>query len=236
MGFFQDNLIPIFKKRELLFQESYKEAENVFSFVFEKEKDMTWKAGQYGLFSITHKKIKNPTKPFSLSSSPTENVIKITTVIPDEPSDFKKALLELKKGSKVSMSGPLGPFYLKDNRPALLVAGGIGITPFRSIVKRLSDESSGFGNKVHLLYMDSQQSFLFKNEWDEISKQASLNVNYLTSRDELYLKINEFLTSYKDEANYFIAGPKSMTDSISTHLLNQNVHKKNITKDVFTGY
>lgn len=62
------NLIPIFKKRKLFFKESYIESENVFSFVFEKDKDMTWKAGQYGLVSITHKKIKNLTKPFSLSS------------------------------------------------------------------------------------------------------------------------------------------------------------------------
>lgn len=236
MGFLQDNLIPIFKKRELFFKESYKESENVFSFVFEKDKDMTWKAGQYGLFSITHKKIKNPTKPFSLSSAPTENVIKITTIIRDEPSDFKKALLELKKGSKVSMSGPLGPFYLKDNHPTLLIAEGIGITPFRSIVKQLRDETTGFGNKVHLLYLDSQQSFLFKNEFDEIAVQTSLNVNYLVSKNDLHHKINEFLASYKGDGKYFIAGPKSMTDSISTHLINNSVHKKNITKDVFTGY
>lgn len=132
MGFLQDYFIPIFKKRELTFKERYKESENVHTFVFEKGQYVVWKAGQYGLFSITHKKIKNPTKPFSVASAPAENVVKITTMIRNEASDFKEALLELKQGMKVKMSGPLGSFYLKDDRPALLIAGGIGITPFSS--------------------------------------------------------------------------------------------------------
>ena len=142
MSFFKD-ILPIFKKSELLFLESYKESEDVYTFLFEKEKDLTWKAGQHGLFSITHKKIKNPTRPFSVASAPTEDVVKITIGISDDPSDFKKAMLELKQGMKVSMSGPVGAFYLKDNSPSLLIAGGIGITPFRSIVKQIEAEGNG---------------------------------------------------------------------------------------------
>ncbi len=122
MSFFQDTL-SIFKKRELLFIESYKESDGVYSFLFKKENDLTWKAGQYGLFSITHKKIKNPTKPFTLSSAPAENVVRLTMRIGDNPSDFKKAMLELKQGMKVKMSGPVGSFYLKDNHPSLLITG-----------------------------------------------------------------------------------------------------------------
>lgn len=87
------------------------------------------------MFTITHKKIKNPTRPFTLASAPTENIIKVTMKITDNASDFKKAMLELNKGMKISMSGPVGSFYLKDDRPTILIAGGIGITPFRSILK-----------------------------------------------------------------------------------------------------
>ena len=89
---------------------------------------------------ITHKKIKNPTKPFTVASAPTENVVRLTMRIGDNPSDFKKAMLELKQGMKVKMSGPVGSFYLKDNNPSLLIAGGIGITPFRSILKQVEAE------------------------------------------------------------------------------------------------
>lgn len=57
-------------------------------------------------------KNKNPTRPFTLASAPTENMGKLTMGISEAPSDFKKALLELKQGMEVSMSGPVGSFYL----------------------------------------------------------------------------------------------------------------------------
>ena len=82
-------MFSIFKKRELSFIESRQETEDVYSFLFEREKDLTWKAGQYGLFSITHKSIKTY-KTIQLGNAPTENIVKITTRISDDPSDFKK--------------------------------------------------------------------------------------------------------------------------------------------------
>ena len=235
MSFFQDTL-SIFKKRELLFLESYKESESVYTFLFRKEKDLTWKAGQHGLFSITHKKIKNSTKPFTVASAPTENVVRLTMSIGDNPSDFKKAMLELKQGMKVKMSGPVGSFYLKDNNPSLLIAGGIGITPFRSILKQVEAEWNGAEKQIELLYMDSKKSYLFKDEMDEIANKTSISVTYLDSRENLHQEIDKFATLNKNNGNYFIAGPKSMVDSISTYLQNNNVSKRNIKKDAFYGY
>ena len=235
MSFFQDTL-SIFKKRDLLFLESYKESEGVYTFLFKKEKDLTWKAGQHGLFSITHKKIKNPTKPFTVASTPTENVVRLTMRIGDNPSDFKKAMLELKQGMKVKMSGPVGSFYLKDNNPSLLIAGGIGITPFRSILKQVEAEWNGVEKQIKLLYMDSKKSYLFKDEIDEIANNYSISVTYLDSRDDLYREINKFTTLYKNDGKYLIAGPKEMVDATSDYLQNNNILKKNIKKDSFFGY
>jgi predicted ferric reductase len=235
MSFFQD-VLSIFKKRELLFLESYKESDDVYSFLFKKEKDLTWKAGQHGLFSITHKKVKNPTKPFTIASAPTENVIKLTMSISDAPSDFKKAMLELKQGMKVSMSGPVGSFYLKENRPTLLVAGGIGITPIRSMVKQLEAEGNGAGKQIHLLYMDSKKSYIYRDELDELAKNTSITVTYVDSRDDLHQEIDKFSSLNKNNGLYFIAGPKSMVDSISSYLQDNNISKKNIKKDAFYGY
>lgn len=56
MGFLQDNLIPFFKKRVIVFKEIRRESEDVVSFLFDKPEGLAWKAGQYGLFTITHKK------------------------------------------------------------------------------------------------------------------------------------------------------------------------------------
>ena len=235
MSFIQDTL-SIFKKSKLLFLESYKESEDVHTFLFEKEKGLTWKAGQHGLFTITHKKIKSPIRPFTIASAPTENMVKLTMRISDQPSDFKKAMLELKQGMQVKMSGPVGGFYLKDNSPSLLIAGGIGITPFRSIVKQVEAEENGQDNKINLLYLESNKSFIFKDELDGIADKTSVGVTYLDSRDELHQEIDKFTNLYKNSGKFYIAGPKSMVDAISTYLLTNNIPKRNIKKDAFFGY
>lgn len=235
MSFIQD-VISIFKKRELVFIERHQESENVYSFLFEKDKDLIWKAGQYGLLRITHTPIKNHTKPFSLASSPSENVVKITTRISENPSDFKKALFELKQGMKVKISGPVGSFYLPDNSPSLLIAGGIGITPFRSILRQIESEGKGGQSQIKLLYLDSEKSYIYKDELDEMAKHTSISVAYLDSRDDLHQEIDQFHGLYKDDGKYYIAGPKSMVESVSKYLLNNHIPKRNIKKDAFFGY
>lgn len=218
------------------FIESYKESDEVHTFVFEKEKDLTWKAGQYGLFSITHKSVKNGTRPFSVSSAPAENAVRITTRIGKQPSEFKKALLELTPGMKITMRGPVGPFYLKDENPTLFIAGGIGITPFRSILKQIDSTSNEVGKPIHLLFMDGNREHLFKDELDEMASRTSTSLTYLDSRDELYQEINKFNSLYKNSGKYYIAGPKPMVEEVFNYLLNNQVSKQNIKKDAFFGY
>ncbi|WP_435923099.1 FAD-dependent oxidoreductase [Paenibacillus sp. DYY-L-2] len=232
MGFFQDNLVPFFKKRELQFIESYKESDDVYTFVFEKGEDLTWKAGQYGLFTITHKSIKNGTRPFSVSSAPSEDVVRITTRIGEQRSEFKSSLLELTQGMKITMRGPVGPFYLNDDSPILLIAGGIGITPFRSILKQIGEAEI----QIHLLYLDGKKEYLFKDELDEMAKRAQVSVTYLNSRDELHQEIHKFSTLHKDNGKYYVAGPKSLVESVSSYLQSNQVSKRNIKKDAFFGY
>lgn len=235
MGFFQD-VFSIFKKKDLVFMESRKEKENVYTFLFEKENDLIWKAGQHGLFSITHRSVKNGVRPFTIASAPAENVIKLTTRISEEPSEFKKALLELKEGMKVKMSGPVGSFYMKDSNPTLLIAGGIGITPYRSILKQIEAEGTIGEKPIHLLYLDSQKSYLYKDELDGLANHSAISITYLDSREDLHQEMDKFTDLYKDEGKYFIAGPKSMVDDLAAYLQNRNISKRNIKKDSFFGY
>lgn len=235
MSFIQDTF-AIFKKKDLRFLESNKESEGVYSFLFEKEEDMSWKAGQHGLFTITHKKIKSPIRPFTIASAPTENVVRLTMRIGDQPSEFKKAMLELEQGMKVKLSGPVGKFYLDGNSPTLLIAGGIGITPFRSIIKQLEAEEREQDNKIHLLYLDSKQEFIFQEEFDRIAANTSIDITYLASRDELHREIDDFSSLHKNEGKYYLAGSKGMVDGISAYLKDKDIAKRNIVKDTFAGY
>ncbi len=235
MSFIKDAL-AIFKKRELLFLESSKESEDVYSFLFEKDKELSWKAGQHGLFSITHKKIKNPTRPFTVASASTENIVKLTMKMNDNPSEFKQAMLELKQGMKISMAGPVGSFYLKEDRPTMLIAGGIGITPFRAMLKQIEAEGIGIKKPIHLIYLDSKKLYLYKDELDAIANNTSISITYLESRDDSHQEIAKFVDLYKNNGQYFIAGPKEMVNSMSSYLQSHTISKRNIKKDAFYGY
>ncbi|WP_411551504.1 FAD-dependent oxidoreductase [Paenibacillus lautus] len=234
MGFIKD-FLSIFQKRELIFIESRKESEDAYTFSFEKGPDVSWKAGQYGLFSITHKTMKNATKPFSISSVPSENVVNITTRIGDNPSEFKKAMLELKPGMHMKMSGPVGSFHLDPESPSLLIAAGIGMTPFRSILKQTA-AGKGELKPIQLLYLDSKKSYLFKDELDAIASHPSIQVSYLDSRTDLDLEIDKFIAQHKGRGKYLVAGPKSMVESVAAYLQSKDVSKQNIKKDAFFGY
>lgn len=230
MGVLAD-VLPILKKKELSFIESYEEKDGVFTFVFENEKDFHWRAGQHGLFSIAHEKIPKPTRPFSVSSAPFENTINITTKISDTPSPFKEALVNLQPGMKLHMRGPVGPMYIDDEKPSLLIAGGIGITPFRAMLKEAEKQGR---SQVHLLYMDSKKSYIYKEELDAIADSTFININYISAREEFYDAIDSFIKDHQG-GMYYIGGSKSMVESVQKHLKSRDVSKGSIKKDIFYG-
>ncbi|WP_042354521.1 FAD-dependent oxidoreductase [Bacillus rubiinfantis] len=234
MGILGD-IAPLFKKRELALVEVYQEFDDIYTFIFKKEQNLSWKAGQHGVFTILHKKINKPTRPFTLASAPSENIVKISMRIGENPSEFKKAMLELEQGMKISMRGPIGPLYINDDHPSLLVAGGIGITPFRAMLKEAEHHPNRTA-PLELLYISRGENFLYKDELAEIAKTTSIQVNFLNAREDLYQGIDEFITMHKHNGRFYVAGEKTMVDSVATYLKNKNIAKSQIKKDVFIGY
>ena len=135
--------------------------ENIYTFHFSPEYFQKYAAGQYIELVIPH---DTPDKRgikrwFTLSSSPTEQEYALTTKFSDsKASTYKKALLALQAGGKVKMSSPMGDFVLpKDkNINLIFVAGGIGITPFRSMIKWLIDTEQK--RQIHLIYAAKQRN------------------------------------------------------------------------------
>lgn len=203
MGFLKDSL-SVFKNNRLAFRERRQLSGNVYTFSFEKPDDLKWQAGQHGLFTMTHKKIKPPTKPFTIASSPKDDVIEMTTKIDDRPSDFKQALLELEPGMEMSMSGPVGSFYKNDEDRAVFIAGGIGITPFRAILREIAEESPGTKTAVTVLYVDGEGTFTYKDELSDISERGIADVNFIEASEHLHKEIE--LLSETGKEKYFIAG------------------------------
>lgn len=104
---------------------------------------------------------------FSLSSSPSEDgMISVTCRITDTP--FKQALARLAPGATADVYGPLGLFLLDRSRPSVLIAGGIGITPFRGMLRFSADRGDPLERR--LLYSARvPEELIFRKELDELA-------------------------------------------------------------------
>ena len=126
------------------------EGTDVMSFKFSKQNDqlenkttlLDYTAGQFAFFDIgeVYNDPKGPIRHFTISSSPTEDFIMFSTRIRDSP--YKKRLSTLEEGAKVKVRGPEGQFVLHQDysKPAVFLSGGIGVTPFRSMIKYATDK------------------------------------------------------------------------------------------------
>ena len=234
MRLFSD-LKAVLTPKEIIFKDVIKESEDVYTFSFDACEPLSWKAGQHAIFVIKHTKIKKGIRPFSIASSPLENKIMISMKIGKQPSDYKNSLLEIKSGMKMVIRGPIGGFYMDTSKPTCLIAGGIGITPFRSMIKDIVMRENNFKGKIHLLYINRTGKFLYENELKTFINDDDIKIDFFTDKEELTKGIKEIAINNKD-IKYYLAGPKLMNASIKSTLLGQSVNKKNIRVDTFSGY
>jgi ferredoxin-NADP reductase len=128
----------------VIFDHSEDIAKNIKTFWFKPERPVRYTAGQFTELYLPHDNPDNrgQRRWFTVSSSPTDDMLSITTKFAGETaSTFKKTLFALEPGTPLKLAEPMGDFVLpKDiNTPLIFVAGGIGITPMHSMVKYLLD-------------------------------------------------------------------------------------------------
>lgn len=229
------------------------EAFETKSFLFSTQKKFRFLPGQY--IYVTLPKLKDdyrgPTRYFTISSSPTEKrFIKITTRI-REISNFKQTLSKLKMGESIEIEGPSGTFILDEHESKnnhIFLAGGVGITPFRSIIKYNLDKK--LYTKIHLIYSNRDlDSIVFRKElekWSKKHKNIKLTMtitgnnsntpsNYKNTKIDEKLLIN--LSARTPTGSIFwISGSPMFVDAMQTVLKNLEIPLKNINTDKFTGY
>ncbi|MDX1535370.1 MAG: RnfABCDGE type electron transport complex subunit D [Candidatus Spechtbacterales bacterium] len=214
-----------------------KEAENVFSFWFKPKKKINFEAGQFFEWTVNH---KNPDsrgirRYFTIASSPTEDNFLISMKVPNEASTFKRKLLSMKPGDSVIATGPMGDFNLPEDKDVKLVfiAGGIGVTPFRSMIKYMIDKNLNYN--VDLIYLaTSEDEFSFSDLFKEAKDKLNFNIFYTTER--LNKDIFNKYTNNLDNKIFYISGPESMVRNTSKILENSGVDKRRIKRDYFPGY
>ncbi len=166
---------------KVTFEHSAPEAKNIRTFYFRPPKPVRYTAGQFIELTLPHDQpdergIKHW---FTLSSSPIEELLSITTKFdPVHSSTFKQTLFSLKPKQVVAMADPMGDFVLpKDkSRPLIFIAGGMGITPMRSMIKWLDDTQEH--RIIHLIYGVSEPSqFIFRELFAKYGLPVTLNLS-----------------------------------------------------------
>lgn len=224
------------------------EAKGTKSFFWEPENPVNWIAGQYYYLTIPVMKYPDPkgnTRHFTISSSPTEgNLIRLTTRI-REDSGYKRTLDELPLGAETVGEGPNGTFVLDETAgkgPNIFLAGGIGITPFRSIIKYVADKKLPV--PIYLIYSNSDNDFTFGTELKEIDRlNESINIEFYDSSKMGHLddlKIGELIGKWKIEngklVTWWVCGPPAMIDAMETVLGKMGITSDHIRSEKFTGY
>lgn len=112
-----------------------------------------------------------PTRTFSLSSSPSEpDILAVTCKISD--TAFKQALARLAPGAEAEVFGPLGHFLYDPARPSVFIAGGIGVTPFRGML-RFAADATGAADRRLLYSARTPEELLFRSEFDSMAESSS---------------------------------------------------------------
>lgn len=212
---------------------------NSVSFIFRPDSPMQWIPGQYLIYTLNHENpdLRGKMRFFTISSAPFENYISITTKIDDKsPSSFKKTLNQMPIGGKIQTKGPDGNFIIEDVfAEYVFIAGGIGITPFRPIILDLTKDKSPI--KITLLYANNNEDILFKNGLEEAGKSnLNLKINYFISPNRINEDSIKQLVPDLKTPIFFISGPNTMVEEISSILKNLGVQDKKIKSDYFDGY
>jgi ferredoxin-NADP reductase len=210
--------------------------------------DVNFRPGQYfwvELLDPPYQDEKGARRHITAVTSPSERgQIGLCTRLRD--SAFKRSLDELPLGASVELEPPEGTFVLPEesSRPLVFIAGGIGITPFRSMLRYIEDER--LPHRVTLIYSSRNRgSAAFLAELEEIER-ANPNVRLVVTmtEDEDWpgerRRIDADFLRHRledlNEASYMIAGPPGMAEGVSAELEKAGVDSALIVTERFSGY
>lgn len=223
--------LKLIKKKE--------EAKFVYSFFFSPESNLTWKAGQFLRYTIPDPNCdqRQSYRYFTIASSPFEKDIMLTTKFaPDDGSTFKKDLRMLSTGDNIEAAGPGGDFVIENpSENYCFIAGGIGITPFRSILLDLDFRKLPVN--VALLYANRTPDFIFKQELEEIkSRHPEFKIHYFVDPQRIDAEaIRQTINDLRSPI-YYISGPEPMVEAFEAILYKMGVPKDKVKRDYFPGY
>ena len=230
---------------KVVFDHSAEETKNIRTFYFRPEKPVRYTAGQFIELTLPNKHPdgRGIKRWFTLSSSPTEELLSITTKFtPEKSSTFKQDLFSLKPGVLLNMADPMGDFVLpKDKtRPLVFIAGGMGITPMHSMIKWLDDNQEH--RTIHLIYGASEPSqLIFRKLFAKYGLPVTLNVSqpvrgWRGGTGKLDAQKIFAMEPNIDNKLYFMSGPEPMIETMYKDFKARGVKESQLVTDYFPGY
>ncbi len=226
-------------------------AEGTMAFHFARPPAFQFRAGQavdMTLLNPPETDTEGNTRTFSLASAPFDADLMVTTRMRD--TAFKRVLRNAALPLEVRIEGPSGSFVLhkKAEKPAVFLAGGIGITPFLSIIRQAAHDKAP--HQLHLFYSNRRPedaAFL-----DELSETAKENPNFhlvptMTEMDKSHREWKgetgfidkDMLARYLQTLQgpiYYLAGPPSMVAAMRRVLTDAGADEDDIRTEEFAGY
>ena len=224
-------------------------AEGTLAFRFEKPAGFAFKAGQAVVLELLDPAAADGQKrrTFSLVSAPFDSALLIATRMRD--SGFKRALNALPEGAGVKLIGPMGQFTLADTaRPAVLIAGGIGITPFVSMLRQAAQDRSP--QPLALLYSNRRpEDAAFLGELQELARRnrsfrlvatmtdmANSTRAWDGERGLIDADMIRRCAGGLAAPVYYVVGPPAMVMAMQETLRGAGVAEDDIRSEEFYGY
>lgn len=226
-------------------------AHGTMAFHFEKPTGFEFKPGQsvdVTLLDPPPMDAEGAIRTFSIASAPYENELVVATRMRD--TSFKRVFATLPLGTEMKLEGPSGSFTLHKNaaKPAVFLAGGIGITPFRSMVRQAAKDQ--LAQALYLFYSNRRpEDAAFLDELQTLSQSAP-NFNFVPSMSEMQKStrpwsgergfIDRVMLQKHcpalDGPIFYIAGPPAMVSAMQQMLVQAGVNEDDIRAEEFGGY
>lgn len=236
------------KQKLMLRLQAVKEiAKDTYEFIFDKPAGFRFVAGQYLEWMVPHEKVdkRGQRRYFTIASSPSESVVRLACKIPAPSSSYKQKLMSLVPGDVVIASQLAGDFTLPqdDNSKIAMIAGGIGVTPFRSQVQSMIDDSI-IRDSVLFYCNNTKNDLAYSELWSTAADKGTFTMVPVYANEPVSdayevgfvteTMIVKYAANYK-ERTWYISGPPGMVATYSTLLRKLGVPRSHIIKDFFPG-
>jgi ferredoxin-NADP reductase len=210
--------------------------DNIWSFRFQPSEPFSWIAGQFIRVEIPHPQPdeEGTKRWFTIASAPYEQVVQITTRV--SHSTFKQALDAIPIGGELQLlEMPDGSFAWQDSDlPKVLVAGGIGITPYHSMLKQRVHD--GLPITATLVYGSRDEQVAFRDELEQwAAAHPDFVIHYVPGTPVSAASLAELVPNLNQSLVY-VSGPDPMVDKLSDELLAAGLPEAQLMRDGFMNY